>query len=118
MSSSFAINFATSFAALEALSAVTTTTASEDPTQRNVIISNATWAIVYEVIQALKNIPGSSIISDADPIFAEIFAPIVGSAAAETALYYLDKHQNIIRDVSLGDAIMRFTAVNLAKAIL
>lgn len=116
----FAVSFVTSFAALEALSAVTTTGIETDPTERNVIISNATWAIAYETVQALKNIPGSSLIAEADPIFAELLAPILGAAAGEVALYYLDRHQNIVRDqdVNIGDAIMRFTAVNIAKAII
>lgn len=116
----FAINFVTSFAALEALSAVTTSAPSEDPTERNVIIANATWALAYEIIQALRKLPGSEYISSVDPVFGDIFAPLVGAFAGEIALNLLDKHQNIIRDqdVNFGDAIMRFTAVNIAKALI
>lgn len=117
---SFAIDFVTSFAALEALSAVTTSEPSEDPTTRNVIIANATWALTYEIVQSLRHIPGSKYISSIDPIFGDIFAPLVGAFAGEISLNLLDKHQNVIRDqdVNFGDAIMRFTAVNIAKALI
>lgn len=116
----FAINFVTSFAALEALSAITTSEASEDPTNRNIIIANATWALSYEIVQALRHIPGTSLVGKADPIFAELLAPILGAAAGEVALYYLDRHHNLIEDsnIDFGDAIMRFTAVNIAKALI
>jgi hypothetical protein len=114
----FAINFVTSFAALEALSAITTSEASEDPTNRNVIIANATWALAYEVTQSLRHVPGASLVAKADPIFAELLAPIIGAAAGEVALYLLDRHHNLVEDIDLGDAIMRFTAVNIAKALI
>jgi hypothetical protein len=99
----FATSFITTFAALEALSAIISKGPTEDPTNREVIIMNATWALVYETVSNLG-------VEDPDNPISDIIAAV----AAEGILKKLYPS----RAEPLGDAIIRFTAVNVAKAII
>lgn len=90
------IKLTTTFAALEALSAVT----SEDPADYQVLTDNATWAIAYEIISSISN-------EEDNPL-----QDIAAALGAEAAVYISKDRLNV------SHALMRFMSINIAKSLL